>query len=189
MQRTEIRLGRGSTLLWWEAFAPGRLAAGERFAFERLHVQTEVYAGPRPVLREDYLLEPRRKDLSATARMFDYSHAASLCGIQEARPPAFLRMLEGRLNEIARERTRIGQAVWGASMLASDGVVVRGVSASGCSLQRERVIEIGAGRIGPGVAGLQSGANRNRTQVASRPRGGANRRNPSSNSKRGNVAR
>ena len=45
MQRTEIRLGRGSTLFWWEILAPGRLAAGERFAFERLRVQTEVYAG------------------------------------------------------------------------------------------------------------------------------------------------
>ena len=44
MQRTEIRLGRGSTLFWWEVVAPGRLAAGERFAFERLRVQTEVYA-------------------------------------------------------------------------------------------------------------------------------------------------
>ena len=59
VQRTEIRLGRGSTLFWWEVLAPGRLAAGERFAFERLRVQTEVYAGSRPVLREDYLLEPQ----------------------------------------------------------------------------------------------------------------------------------
>ena len=105
--------GRGSTLFWWEVLAPGRLAAGERFAFERLRVQTEVYAGPRPVLREDYLLEPRQKDLSATARMFEYSHTASLCAVQEGRPPAFWRVLEDRLNEIARERTRPGQAVGG----------------------------------------------------------------------------
>ena len=140
MQRTEIRLGRGSTLFWWEVLAPGRLAAGERFAFERLQVQTEVYAGSRPVLREDYLLEPKQKDLSATARMFEYSHTASLCAVQEGRPPAFWRALEDRLNEIARERTRLGQAVWGASMLASDGVIVRGLSMSGCFLH-ETLIE------------------------------------------------
>ena len=132
VQRTEIRLGRGATLFWWEVLAPGRLAAGERFAFERLRVQTEVYAGPRPVLREDFLLEPGRKELSATARMFEYSHLASLCAAQEGRPPAFWRVLEGRLNEIARERTRHGQAVWGASTLASDGVIVRGLSVSAC---------------------------------------------------------
>ena len=140
VQRTEIRLGRGSTLFWWEVLAPGRLAAGERFAFERLRVQTEVYAGPRPVLREDYLLEPGQKDLSATARMFEYSHIASLCAVQEGRPPAFWRALEDRLNEIARARTRHGQAVWGASTLASDGVVVRGLSMSGCFIH-EALIE------------------------------------------------
>jgi urease accessory protein len=140
IQRTEIRLGRGSTLFWWEVVAPGRLAAGERFAFERLRVQTEVYAGSRPVLRENYLLEPKRKDLSATARMFEYSHTTSLCAIQEGRPPAFWRALEDRLNEIARERTQMGQTVWGASMLASDGVVVRGLSKSGCFIH-ETLIE------------------------------------------------
>jgi urease accessory protein len=139
IQRTEFRLGRGATLLWWEVLAPGRLAAGERFAFERLRVQTEVYAGPRPVLREDYLLEPRRKDLAATARMSDYSHAASLCAVQEGRPSNFWRALEDRLNDIARERTRQGQAVWGASTLASDGVIVRGLSMSGCFIHESLV--------------------------------------------------
>lgn len=132
VQRTEIRLGRGSPLFWWEVLAPGRLAAGERFAFERLRVQSEVYAGPRLVLREDYLLEPRNKDLTATARMSEYSHLASLCVVKEGRPPAFWRELEDRLNEIARKRTQHGQAVWGASTLASDGVMVRGLSMSGC---------------------------------------------------------
>lgn len=139
-QRTEIRLGRGSTLFWWEVLAPGRLAAGERFAFDRLRVQTEIYTEVRPILREDYLLQPRQKDLSATARMFQYSHTASLCAAQEGRPPAFWRALEDRLNEIAQERTRIGQAVWGASSLASDGVIVRGLTMSGCFIQ-ETLIE------------------------------------------------
>ena len=140
VQQTEIRLGRESTLFWWEVLAPGRLAAGERFAFERLRVQTEVYAGPRPVLRENYLLEPGQKDLSATARMFEYTHLASLCAVQEGRPSAFWRVLEGRWNEIARERTRHGEAVWGASTLASDGVIVRGLSMSGCRIH-ETLIE------------------------------------------------
>jgi len=132
VQSTEFRLDRGATLFWWEVLAPGRLAAGERFAFERLRVSSEVYTGPRRVLREDYLLEPGRKKLSATARMFEYSHTASLCAVQEGRPPAFWRGLEDRLNEIARGRTWPGRAVWGASALVSDGVIVRGVTAGGC---------------------------------------------------------
>jgi urease accessory protein len=130
-QRTEIRLGRGATLFWWEVLAPGRLAAGERFAFERLRIETEVHAGTRPVLREDFLLEPTQRALSATVRMFEYTHVVSLCAVQEGRPPAFWRMLEDRLNEVARQRSQPQQAVWGASALASDGVVVRGLSMSG----------------------------------------------------------
>jgi urease accessory protein len=131
-QRTEFHLGRGATLFWWEVLAPGRLASGERFAFERLRVQTGVYAGGRAVLREDFLLEPGRKELSAPPRMFQYSHSASLCAVQEGRPPAFWRALEDRWNEMALARTRSGQAVWGASTLASDGAIVRGLSMSGC---------------------------------------------------------
>lgn len=130
VQRTEIRLGHGSTLFWWEVLAPGRLAAGERFAFERLRVQTEVYVGQRPVLREDFLLQPTQKDLSATVRMFKYSHMASLCIVREGLPAAFWRTLEDRLNEIARQRIRPEQAMWGASTLVSDGIIVRGLCTS-----------------------------------------------------------
>lgn len=130
-QRTEIHLGAGSTLFWWEVLAPGRQAAGERFAFERLRVQAEIYAGGKPVLLENYLLDPMQKDVSSNARMFEYSHTASFCAIQEGLPQAFWRALEDRLNAIARERTRLGEAVWGASTLSSSGVVVRGLSASG----------------------------------------------------------
>jgi urease accessory protein len=139
-QRTEVRLGKEATLFWWEVLAPGRLAAGERFAFERLRVETMVKAGVRQVLRENFLLEPHKRDPSATARMFEYSHTASLCAVQEGRPPVFWRALEDRLNLVAAERTHHGQAVWGASTLASDGVIVRGLSTSGCFIH-ETLIE------------------------------------------------
>jgi urease accessory protein len=130
-QQTEFRLGRGSALLWWEVLAPGRLASGERFAFEQLRMQNEVYVGSRPVLREDYTLEPQRRDLAATVRMSQYSHTASLCAVQEGRPPSFWKALEDRLNQMAQVRTRSGEAVWAASTLISDGVVVRGLGMSG----------------------------------------------------------
>ena len=128
---TDIRLGAGATMFWWDVLAPGRLAAGERFAFERLHVQTEARAGTRPILRENFLLEPARKHLPATARMFEYSHLASFCALSEGRPPELWRKLEEQLNQLARDLTRPSEALWGASALASDGVVVRGLAASG----------------------------------------------------------
>ncbi len=130
-QRAEIEVGLGSTLFWWEVIAPGRLASGERFAFERLQMGADVRAGGKQVLREDYVLEPQGCDLAAMARMFEYSHTVSLVAIQHGRPAAFWRGLEDRLNEMAQARTVRGQAVWGASTLASDGLVVRGMSVSG----------------------------------------------------------
>ena len=63
--------------------------------------------------------------------MFEYSHVASFYAVQEGRAQAFWRGLEDRLNEVARERTRPEEAVWGASMLACDGVIVRGLGTSG----------------------------------------------------------
>jgi urease accessory protein len=130
-QRTEIRLGRKATLLWWEVLAPGRLAAGERFAFEMLRVKASIHAAERPVFLEDYTLDPVHQDLTSPVRMLGYSHMASLYAVQEGRPPEFWRSLEHRLNEIAAAQTSPGRAMWGASALASDGLLVRGLTASG----------------------------------------------------------
>src|SRR6185437_13517916 len=98
-----------------------------------------VYAGMRPVLREYFLLEPGRSNLPALARVSEYSYLASLCIVQEGRPAAFWRALEDRLNEIAGNRTRLGEELWGASTLAVDGVIVRGLSRSGCFLHEALV--------------------------------------------------
>ncbi len=130
-QRTEMELGLGSTLFWWEVIAPGRLASGERFAFERLQIGADVRVAGKQVMREDYVLEPQRTDLAAMARMFEYSHMVSLVAIQQGRPASFWRGLENQLNEAAQARSVRGEALWGASTLVSDGVVVRGVSTSG----------------------------------------------------------
>jgi urease accessory protein UreH len=95
-------------------------------------VESAIYAGSRPVLRENFLLQPGRNDLTAMARMSEYSYLASLYVVQEGRPAAFWRRLEDQLTEIAGRRTRHGVEVWGASTLATEGVMVRGLSRTGC---------------------------------------------------------
>jgi urease accessory protein len=130
-QSTEIRLGRRSMLFWWEVLAPGRLAAGERFAFDALRLRSAVYAGARPVLRDQALLEPAHRDLSSAARMFGYSYMASFYAIQEGQPAALWHKLEDQLNRSAENWSEPKQTVWGASTLASKGVVVRGLAMSG----------------------------------------------------------
>jgi urease accessory protein len=129
-QRTKIRLEAGAALFWWETLAPGRQASGESFAFERLKIESAVRTRSRPLLREDFLLEPALRPLAVTARMREYSYVASLYVCQDGRPAAFWRALEDELNDAAAQRTRRGEAMWGASTLVSDGVMVRGLSAS-----------------------------------------------------------
>jgi urease accessory protein len=128
VQRTQIRMGRDATLFWWEVFAPGRQAAGETFAFDQLTVKNEILSGARLVLRENYCLDPLRRPLTVSARMGCFAWIASFYIAQEGRALSFWRTLEEDLNEIARERTRQGEAIWGASTLAFDGVVVKGLS-------------------------------------------------------------
>ena len=129
-QHTEIYLAAGAALFWWEVLAPGRQAFGETFCFERLRIETEICAEDRPLLRESFSLEPGNRPLAVTARMRGYSYVASLYVCQSGRQPGFWRVLEDELNRLAVERTSHPEAVWGASTLASDGVIVRGLSTS-----------------------------------------------------------
>ncbi len=128
-QNVAIALDAGATLFWWEVQAPGRLAAGESFAYDRLRVRSSIRAGGRLILQEDFLLNPKTKPLASIARMGEYTHIASFYACQEGRPQAAWRELEDGLNQGAGGLNSTG--VWGASMLASDGVVVRGLSMGG----------------------------------------------------------
>jgi len=130
-QRTTIRLSEGAALFWWEVIAAGRLAAGERFAFDRLAIHSAIYAEERPVVRDDFVLDPAARNPGALARMGPYSYLATLYAIRAGRPAALWRDLEAKLSDLASQRTRQGEAVWGASALASDGIVVRGLCTSG----------------------------------------------------------
>jgi urease accessory protein len=129
-QSTTIHLGTGASAFWWEVLAPGRQASGERFAFERLEVESDIRAGSAPLLRESFSLEPARRPLAVTARMREYSYVASLYVCQCGRPAHLWRGLEDDLNRLAAERTHPGEAVWGASALQADGVIVRGLTTS-----------------------------------------------------------
>lgn len=130
-QRTAIRLGRGAILFWWEIIAAGRVAAGERFAFDRLAIHSAIDAGARPILRDDFVWDPAARYPGVLARMGQYSYLASLYAVRVGEPPESWKGLERQLNELAAQLTRPNEAVWGASSLACDGVVVRGLCSSG----------------------------------------------------------
>ena len=125
-QSTEIILGRNSTMFWWETLAPGRQAMGETFAFDTLRIQSRITATDRPLLIENFELSPRERPLTSLARFGKYTHMASFYAFQTGRSASSWRELENALNEFARESE--SSSIWGASMLAADGIVVRGLS-------------------------------------------------------------
>ena len=134
LQHTTVTLADKATFFWWEILAPGRQAMGERFQFESLRVETAVRAhdrfSVRPLLLENFRLRPFEYSLSSPARLGDYTHTASLYAFQVGRSASDLRELESKLNEIAHEVSSPGVTIWGASALASDGIIVRGLSAT-----------------------------------------------------------
>src|SRR5262249_7538482 len=133
-QTTRIALAQGATLFGWEVIAPGRQAMGERFRFDKLRLATRIESPAGPVLQEDLLLQPAAASLLSPARLGEYTHTASLYAIQVRRPPPDLLHLERRLPEIAARESRQGCTIWGASALAFDGVVVKGLSTSAHSI-------------------------------------------------------
>jgi urease accessory protein len=130
IQRTNVMLGSRATFFWWEVLAPGRQGMGENFAFESLRIETSVYSATHPLILENFSLEPRTRAMQSTARLGNHLHTASFYAIQIGRESSDLRALESKLSEIASEVSRPGGNIWGASALASDGVVVRGLSAT-----------------------------------------------------------
>lgn len=127
-QQTTVTLAEGATFFGWEVIAPGRQAMGELFAYESLRISTRVQTRQRPLLLEDYLLETRGSSSRLAAALGGYTHTVSFFAFQAGRPTADLRELERQMSDVAREESRLGCTIWGASALAADGVVVRGLS-------------------------------------------------------------
>lgn len=129
-QRTAVQLADKSCYFAWEVLAPGRQAMGELFAYESLRLETGLYSGTRPLFLENFHLEPHLRSLHSPARLGAYLHTASFYAVQVGRTSAEIHALESRLSEVAREVSRPGVMMWGSSALASDGVIVRGLSST-----------------------------------------------------------
>jgi urease accessory protein len=128
VQRTRVSLGQEAMLFWWETIAPGRRAAGERFAFDRLRIATSVDVADRPAVREAFVMEPARRSPGSVARMGRFEYLATFYAMAEGVAADRWCELENMLNERLSIERR--DEWWGASTLANSGVVVRGLTCS-----------------------------------------------------------
>jgi len=129
-QQTVVRLGSGSRFFWWESLAPGRQAMGEAFAYGSLSIQTEVRAANRPLLIENMLLDPARRPLASLARMGPYTHCANFYAFDMQLAGSKWGELEAQLTALCGAASTPGDMMWGSSLIAAHGIVVRGLSIS-----------------------------------------------------------
>jgi urease accessory protein len=130
-QRTRIDLAAGAVLFWWEVIAPGREASGEVFAYERIEMRTDITANGRLIAAENIRLDPRGAALRSIARLGEYRYWATFYICRSGLDSAAWLAAEEHLREAARGFSRMGEALWGVSTLAADGLIVRGLALHG----------------------------------------------------------
>ncbi|MEI7953651.1 MAG: urease accessory protein UreD [Verrucomicrobiota bacterium] len=78
VQTTHIHLQASSSLLFFEWLAPGRVAAGEIFAYQNLRWEFDLNVAGRLIARERYDLRPGNHSLEALRCRFPAAHYLSV---------------------------------------------------------------------------------------------------------------
>ncbi len=134
-QQVSIELAQGAGLFYWEVITPGREAAGEIFAYERVGLSLELCAGGDVVALERMELEPALRPLTSPLRWGHYRYMATLylcrVGVTASTWTAFgKRVGDIGTNAHNRKPSSLGAScpnatVWGVSSLVAHGLVVR----------------------------------------------------------------
>jgi urease accessory protein len=130
-QATTIHLEQGAGLFWWEILAPGREARGEAFAYDCVEMKTDAIALGQPIARERVRIEPRKRSPQSFGRLGPYKTWATFCIARVGPNASEWLSLEQELREQAMPLTKHGETLWGISVLAAHGLMVRCVAVHG----------------------------------------------------------
>ena len=141
-QHIAVELAEDAGLFYWEVVAPGREAAGEIFAYDRVELGLEVCADGELVALEQMVLEPALRPLTSPLRWGRYRYLATLYICRVGVAASAWSALENELAMLAQARTSAhatssdapDRTVWGVSTLVAHGMVVRGLGVSGRQL-------------------------------------------------------
>jgi urease accessory protein len=133
-QQTRVELAEDAGLFYWELLTPGRVAAGERFAYARVGMELEIWAGAQPLALERLALAPDGCPPASPVRWGPYGYVATLYVCRVGWPAAAWTALEGTLAQWAAHHSTPGETVWGVSALPAHGLVARALSVEGTAL-------------------------------------------------------
>ncbi|MGV3532367.1 MAG: urease accessory protein UreD [Chthoniobacteraceae bacterium] len=129
-QYSRVELDAGSTLLFWEMIAPGRVASGEVFQFEELDWETEIAVHAKLAARERYRLTRDGAAVRALQAQFPSAYYLSLYVFSPALTPQ--SPCWSALNDLHETDAWIG-----TSALGHGGFVVKVVAAGSILLRRK----------------------------------------------------
>ncbi len=102
-QETVVTLAEDAALIAAETIAPGRLARGEQFGYDRLLLHTQVRVDGVDAFAETMLLEPGRRALNRRGLFGAYAYLGTLFAVAPACDAHELaRVLDDRLRKVAR---------------------------------------------------------------------------------------
>jgi urease accessory protein len=127
-QRTTIFAEEGGELLFFESLAPGRVAAGESFAFCELEWETDVRFAGTLIARERYRIVPGNESVRTLQRAFPDAYYASGFVISPNltdKHPCWQRIHELHTRESWIGCGRLSPGGWVIKMLASGSIELR----------------------------------------------------------------
>jgi urease accessory protein len=129
-QKTTIGLETGAGLLFFEILAPGRVAAGEAFAFRRIDWSTDIRLDGILVARERYRLSPDTPGLFSLQTRFPHAYQANCFAFGETltdRSSCWQEFLTLQDDDILIGFSPLHRAGWIIKVLARDSLVLRRV--------------------------------------------------------------
>jgi urease accessory protein len=127
-QKTLIEVEAGGELLFMEAIAPGRVASGEVFAFDRLDWETEIFHDGVKIVRERHLISRENGSLRGLQAAFPQAYQASIFLVGEPWQDdsacwATLSLLHQ--DDLWLGFSRLSRGGWVVKILARDNLVLR----------------------------------------------------------------
>jgi urease accessory protein len=130
-QSSRFQLHENAALFAWELVAPGR--SGERFSFDDLQIQTEIWSAKSPVVVDCWRIQPRARGIEQAIRMGSFGYQATFYICRPGLPQREWLRWEQVMAELIQTIPSTKQT-WGVSALAKDGIVFRGLATEGLYL-------------------------------------------------------
>jgi urease accessory protein len=127
-QRTTLDVEEGGEMLFFESLAPGRVAAGESFAFRELEWETDVRLAGALIARERYRIAPGDESVRTLQHAFPDAYYASGFVVSSKltdKHPCWQRIHELHARENWIGCGRLSSSGWVIKMLAPGSIELR----------------------------------------------------------------